>query len=85
MDEPAGSFDAILMDIMMPEWNGYEATAQIRKSSKADAQIIPIIAMTANTFAEDIQKSKQYGMNAHISKPLDVDVLLSTLEKFRNK
>ena len=85
VDNSAGSFDAILMDIMMPEWNGYEATEQIRKSAKADAQSIPIIAMTANTFAEDIQKSKKAGMNAHIGKPLNVDILMSTLEKFRHK
>ena len=83
MEKPSGSFDAILMDIMMPVWNGYEATTQIRKSDKPDAQSIPIIAMTANTFADDIQKSKEYGMNAHIGKPLNMDILLSTLERFR--
>ncbi|ORT98980.1 Sensory box histidine kinase/response regulator [Anaerovibrio sp. JC8] len=84
MEKPSGSFDAILMDIMMPEWNGYEATVQIRKSNKADAQSIPIIAMTANTFAEDIQKSKEAGMNAHIGKPINVEILMSTLERFRS-
>ena len=84
MEKPSGTFDAILMDIMMPEWNGYEATVQIRKADKSDAQSIPIIAMTANTFAEDIQKSKEAGMNAHIGKPINVEVLMSTLEKFRN-
>lgn len=83
VDRPSGTFDAILMDIMMPEWNGYEATAQIRKSNKADAQSVPIIAMTANTFAEDIQQSREAGMNAHIGKPLNVEVLMATLEKFR--
>jgi CheY-like chemotaxis protein len=57
---------------------------QIRKADKSDAQSIPIIAMTANTFAEDIQKSKESGMNAHIGKPINVEVLMSTLEKFRN-
>ena len=84
MEKPSGTFDAILMDIMMPEWNGYEATVQIRKADKSDAQSIPIIAMTANTFADDIQKSKESGMNAHIGKPINVEVLMSTLEKFRN-
>ena len=85
MAEPPGSFDAILMDIMMPDWDGYETTSRIRSSQKADGQTIPIIAMTANTFADDIQKSKKYGMNAHIGKPLNVDVLMTTLEKFRGK
>ena len=74
---PAGSFDAILMDIMMPGMDGYEATRTIRLSEKADAATIPIIALTANAFAEDAKTAHDAGMNAHLSKPLD-------FEKFKN-
>ncbi|MCR5176396.1 MAG: transporter substrate-binding domain-containing protein [Anaerovibrio sp.] len=84
MEMPAGSFDVILMDIMMPGWNGYETAQKIRSSSKADSQTIPIIAMTANTFVEDIKMAKEAGMNDHIGKPLNIDTLLTTLEKYMN-
>lgn len=73
------AFQAILMDIQMPEMNGYEAARVIREMNRPDAKTIPIIAMTANAFAEDIQASFDAGMNAHIAKPLDVDKLWSTL------
>lgn len=63
---PAGSFDAILMDIMMPGMDGYEATRAIRLSEKADAADIPIIALTANAFAEDAKAAHDAGMNAHL-------------------
>lgn len=72
---PAGSFDAILMDIMMPGMDGYEATRAIRLSEKADAADIPIIALTANAFAEDAKAAHDAGMNAHLSKPLDFNKL----------
>ena len=74
-DAEAGTYDAILMDIQMPEMNGYEATRVIRKLSRPDAAEIPIIAMTANAFAEDVQASMDAGMTAHVAKPIDVHVL----------
>ncbi len=76
---PAGSFDAILMDIMMPGMNGYEATRAIRLSEKADAADIPIIALTANAFAEDAKAAHDAGMNAHLPKPLDFNKLKNIL------
>lgn len=76
------SFDAVLMDMQMPVMNGCEAAKLIRTSGRADAQSIPIIAVTANAFAEDIAATAEAGMNAHISKPIDFKVLCSTLEKF---
>ena len=72
VSRPAGSFDAILMDIMMPGMDGYEATRAIRLSEKVDAADIPIIALTANAFAEDAKAAHDAGMNAHLSKPLDL-------------
>lgn len=76
---PAGSFDAILMDIMMPGMDGYEATRTIRLSEKADAATIPIIALTANAFAEDAKTAHDAGMSAHLSKPLDFEKLKNML------
>ena len=73
-------YDAILMDVRMPEMDGLEATRKIRALPRADAQRIPIIAMTANAFDEDVQRSLQAGMNAHLSKPVEPDVLFDTLE-----
>jgi signal transduction histidine kinase/BarA-like signal transduction histidine kinase len=78
-----GSFDVILMDIMMPVMNGYDATRAIRSSSHPDAESIPIIAMTANAYREDVEKSLAAGMNAHIAKPIDVALLLSVLAEYR--
>lgn len=72
-------YDAILMDIMMPVMNGYEAAREIRASEHPQGKTIPIVAMTANAFAEDVKASKDAGMNAHIAKPVDVDVLFRTL------
>ena len=79
VSRPAGSFDAILMDIMMPGMNGYEATRAIRLSEKADAADIPIIALTANAFVEDAKAAHDAGMNAHLSKPLDFNKLKNIL------
>ena len=79
VSHPAGSFDAILMDIMMPGMNGYEATRAIRLSEKADATDIPIIALTANAFVEDAKAAHDAGMNAHLSKPLDFNKLKNIL------
>lgn len=80
---PAGSFDAILMDIMMPGMDGYEATRTIRLSEKADAATIPIIALTANAFAEDAKTAHDAGMNAHLSKPLDFEKLKNMLARIK--
>lgn len=80
---PAGSFDAILMDIMMPGMDGYEATRAIRLSEKADAADIPIIALTANAFAEDAQAAHDAGMNAHLPKPLDFNKLKNMLTRIK--
>lgn len=77
--KPANSYDAILMDIQMPIMNGYEATAAIRRSEHAEASTIPIIAMTANAFAEDVNMALANGMNGHISKPVDYDKLYNVL------
>ena len=79
LGRPAGSFDAILMDIMMPGMDGYEATRAIRLSEKADATDIPIIALTANAFAEDAKAAHDAGMNAHLPKPLDFNKLKNML------
>ena len=74
-----GDFDAILMDIQMPVMNGYEATAAIRQLENPALANIPIIAMTANAFSEDIQRAKAAGMNSHIAKPIDIPQMISTL------
>ena len=76
----AGYYDAILMDVRMPVMNGLEATAAIRALERADAKTILIIAMTANAFDEDVQRSLQVGMNAHLTKPVDPEHLYETLE-----
>ena len=77
----SGEFDAILMDIMMPVMNGYEAAKKIRSLDREDAKTIPIIAMTANAFTEDRLKAKEAGMNEHIVKPLDVELLIKVIHK----
>ena len=79
-----GDYDMILMDVQMPVMNGYEATKAIRRSSHKLAKTIPIIAMTANAFSEDIQHSLAAGMNAHISKPVDMKVLEKTIRSIKN-
>ena len=77
--QPENFYELIFMDIQMPVMNGYEATKVIRKMDRDDAADIPIIAMTANAFAEDVQASLDVGMTAHVAKPIDVDVLQNTL------
>ena len=76
----AGYYDVILMDMRMPEMDGLEATRLIRASGREDAETIPIIALTANAFDEDVQRSMQAGLNAHLSKPVEPDALFETLE-----
>ena len=80
---PKGSYDLIFMDIQMPVMNGYEATEAIRRSSHEQAKTIPIIAMTANAFSEDMQHSLAAGMNAHISKPVDMKLLKKTIRNIK--
>ena len=77
-----GYYDLILMDVQMPHMDGYEATRCIRALGRSDAQKVPIFAMTANAFAEDVQKSREAGMNAHISKPLDIRALYKQMNRY---
>ena len=78
-----GTFDLILMDIMMPEMNGYETTKAIRNlSDRPDGKEIPIIAMTANAFAEDVQAALHAGMDDHVAKPVDMSILISAITKY---
>ena len=76
-----GEFDVVLMDIMMPVMNGYEATKMIRSLDREDAKVIPIIAMTANAFTEDRLRAKEAGMNEHIAKPVDAKLLVKIIHK----
>ena len=80
-DSEPGTYSAILMDVRMPEMDGLEAAAAIRALDRPDAAVIPIIALTANAFDEDVQRSLQAGMNAHLSKPVESDLLYQTLEE----
>ncbi len=77
---PVGHYDLILMDIQMPRMDGYAAARAIRGLDRADTAVVPIVAMTANAFAEDVREAKRAGMDAHIAKPIDVDQLFRTLE-----
>ena len=79
-EHEAGYYDAVLMDMRMPEMDGLEATRRIRAMNRPDAKTIPIIALTANAFDEDVQHSMQAGLNAHLSKPVEPDILFETLE-----
>ncbi len=80
-----GTYDAILMDVMMPIMDGLTASETIRKMGRADAKTIPIIAMTANAFTDDKMKAKEAGMDAHIAKPLNREVLVETVFKVITK
>lgn len=77
-----GTYQAVLMDLQMPVMDGYEASREIRGSGHPQAESIPIIALTANAFAEDIAKTLAAGMNDHVSKPIDFKRLLYLLDKF---
>ena len=79
-EKPAGTFDAILMDLMMPVMDGYTATREIRSLERSDSKTIPIIAMTANAFQEDAEKCIAVGMNAHLAKPLDIEKMKKTIK-----
>jgi len=79
---PEGAFSAVLMDIIMPEMDGYEATRRIRASGRADAGTLPIIAMSANAFTSDVRQALDAGMNAHTAKPIDMERLVETIRRF---
>jgi CheY-like chemotaxis protein len=79
VQQPVNYYDAILMDVRMPMMDGLQAAANIRHWSKADAKTIPIIAMTANAFDEDVERSRAAGMNAHLSKPIEPELMFRTL------
>ena len=81
---PDGFYDVILMDVQMPVMNGYEATKAIRALDRAGAKTVPILAMTADAFAEDIQAAKDAGMNGHMAKPLDKSILWREIGKYLN-
>ena len=78
-----GEYDMILMDVQMPVMDGLEATRRIRNGENPLGRIIPILAMTANAFLEDMQKSKEAGMDVHLSKPVDIAALEQTVKHFR--
>ena len=80
LDQQPGYYDAILMDMRMPEMDGLEAIQVIRAMDRPDTKSIPIIALPPNAFDEDLQRSMQAGLNAHLSKPVQPDTLFETLE-----
>ena len=77
-----GYYDMIIMDIQMPIMNGYEATEAIRLLERGDAKRVPIIAMSANAFAEDVQRARNVGMNAHLAKPIEIEHVIDVLRKY---
>ena len=77
---PDGYYDMVFMDIQMPRMNGYDATRAIRSSARDYCKRVPIVAMTANAFAEDVQAALKAGMTAHVAKPIDLNVLKTTLK-----
>lgn len=84
MASQPGQFDLILMDVMMPVMNGLEATRHIRAMSRPDARTVPIFAMTANAFADDAERSREAGMNEHLTKPLDAGRLMAAIQRCRS-
>jgi CheY-like chemotaxis protein len=80
-----GYYDLVLMDIQMPVMNGYEATRAIRALDDAELSGIPIVAMTANAFAEDKKDAEDAGMNAHIAKPIDIEAMMETIQNVLNE
>ena len=76
------TYDIIYMDVQMPTMDGYEATSSIRALNRADAQTVPIVAITANAFKDDVEKALAHGMNTHLAKPIEMDKLLETSMKY---
>lgn len=85
LGHPEGTFDAILMDVMMPQMDGLTASRTIRSAERPDAKTIPIIAMTANAFDEDVRICQEAGMNAHLSKPLQMEKVVCTISQFTGR
>ena len=83
MASEPGTFDCVLMDLMMPVMSGYEATRVIRGMNRTDAKAVPIIALSANTFEEDIALAKDAGMNEHLAKPIDIRKLFRVMSRLR--
>ena len=79
--KPDRFFDCIFLDINMPQMDGYETVRAIRKSAKADAHTVPVFAMTANAFSEDVTEAMNAGMNGHIAKPIEIHILYETLQE----
>lgn len=84
-DNPPGTFDVILMDMHMPIMGGLEATKTIRTMERTDAQTIPILALTANDFEEDIRQTREAGMNDHLTKPFDMEKILEAIVTYTGK
>ena len=84
VSEPPGTFDVILMDVMMPVMDGLTATRRIRELDREDAKTMPIIAMTANAYDEDVKQCLDAGMNAHLAKPLQMDLVVAVIGKYCN-
>ena len=84
MNAAPGYYSLILMDVQMPVMDGYAASRAIRASGRADALTVPIYAMTANTFAEDIARARSSGMNGHIAKPIDINLLMQTIRNLQS-
>jgi CheY-like chemotaxis protein len=82
MEQPENYYNLIFMDIQMPVMNGYEAARAIRASERRDLQTIPIVAMSADAFTDDVRKAKEAGMNGHVAKPIEIDKLLKALEEW---
>ena len=80
-----GTFDCVLMDLMMPVMSGYEAARVIRGLDRPDARTVPIIALSANTFEEDITMAKAAGMNEHLAKPVDIRKMFRVMSRFRSR
>ena len=81
-ESPVGHYHILLMDVMMPVMDGCEATRRIRLLNRPDARTVPIVAMTANAFVEDVAKCRAAGMDGHLAKPLDTEKMLSTVASF---
>ena len=84
-ESPEGAYDVILMDVMMPVMDGLEATRKIRASQREEGRKIPIIALTANAFREDMEQCTREGMNAHLAKPMELEKMIHTIAEMTRK
>jgi CheY-like chemotaxis protein len=85
MASPIGYYDVILMDVRMPVMDGYEATRSIRESDRADAKTVPIVAMTADAFEDDVRHCMEAGMDGHISKPVEPEIMYAKLAEVMSR